>query len=95
MLITLTNCIITAYVSTGNLDASGSIPVLNSTIATARRELPLGAIVVWKGKKYKMTDHMNKRFNGNNRFDLFFGTNLKRAKEFGIKTNQIVIIVTP
>ena len=88
----LTNCILTAYVTTGNLDASGSIPVQYSTIASGRRDIPLGSKVTIGNYTFTLNDHMNKRFNGQNRFDIFFGNNLKAAKEFGIKHNITITI---
>ena len=92
MLLTLTNCIITAYVATGNLDASGHIPKENYTIASARRDIPLGSKAIINGREYVINDHMNKRFNGTDRFDIFMGTNVIKAKQFGIKRKQTITI---
>ena len=95
-MLTITNCIITAYCllssSTNKCADNKHYPTLNHTIAIGdRSSIQLGSKIVWQGKTFIGQDRMNKRFNGTHRFDVFVSS-LKEAKQFGIKTNQTVII---
>lgn len=86
----LTNAIVTAYCYTGQLDASSHQPIVGTSVATSLRDLPLGSSVVIDNHNYLITDHMNKRFNGTIRFDIYFGRATEKAKQFGIKKHQTV-----
>ena len=96
-MITLTNCVITAYCiasSTTNKCADNKhYPTPNHTIAIGDRStIPLGSKVVVNGIIYFGEDRMNKRYDGTHRFDIFTNS-LKEAKQFGIKTNQTIYVI--
>ncbi len=96
-MLTLTNCIITAYCiasSSPNKCADGvHYPQVRHTIAVGDRStIPLGSAIIWRGQKFVAQDRMNKRYDGTHRFDVFVGS-LKEAKQFGIKTNQTIRII--
>jgi len=95
-MITLTNCIITAYCiassSTNKCADNKHYPTANHTVAIGdRSSIPLGSKIVFNGTIYYAEDKMNRRYDGTHRFDIFMSS-LKEAKQFGIKTNQTVII---
>ena len=95
-MITLTNCIVTAYClasSTSNKCADNKhYPTSHHTIAIGdRSSIALGSKIMWSGNTYYGQDRMNRRYDGTHRFDVFVSS-LKEAKQFGIKTNQTVII---
>lgn len=96
MLLTLTNCIVTAYCiasSTTNKCADNKhYPTPNHTIAIGdRTSITLGSKIVFNGVTYTGEDRMNRRYDGTHKFDIFMSS-LKSAKQFGTKTNQTVII---
>jgi len=55
----------------------------------ASNQLPLGAWIEYDGKFFQNQDRMNKRYNGNY-LDLCFKFDLKGAREFGRKYNQLI-----
>ena len=94
----ITNAIITAYcacqVCCGHaakgLTASGQKPQEGVTVA-ASRVYPLGSTLHYNGHTYIIQDRLAKRYD--NRVDVYFNSHLK-AKQFGIKTNQTLTIIT-
>ena len=87
----ITNLIVTAYLATGHLDASGHKPVAGLTCA-ASRQYPFKTVIEIDGRKWIVTDRLNKRFD--NRVDLFFGNDRKAALQFG-RQKKSVKIITP
>jgi 3D (Asp-Asp-Asp) domain-containing protein len=51
----------------------------------------LGSTVHVNGKTYTVQDRLAKRYDS--RFDIYFESH-EKAKQFGIKTNQTVTIIT-
>ena len=95
-MITITNAVVTAYCiasSSHNKCADAKhYPQPNHTMAIGDRStIPLGSKIVFNGITYYGEDKMNRRYDGTHRFDIFMSS-LKEAKQFGIKTNQTVII---
>jgi len=96
MITIITNAVLTAYClasSTTNKCADNKhYPTPHCTIAIGdRSSIALGSKIVWRGNTYCVEDRMNRRYDGTHRFDVFVSS-LKEAKQFGIKTNQTVII---
>lgn len=87
----ITNLIVTAYLATGHLDASGHKPIRGVTCAASRR-YPFGTTIEVDGRKWVVTDRLNRRFD--DRVDLFYGNDRKSALQFG-KRRMIVKIQTP
>jgi len=82
------NAIVTAYVATGNLDASGHIPKVGITCA-GPRNIPLYTKVYIEHVGWRLvTDRINKRFNG--RFDIFVADK-STALKFGKQTLKVTI----
>jgi 3D (Asp-Asp-Asp) domain-containing protein len=82
--------IITAYVATGHLAANNKPPVQGITCA-GPRSIPLNTRIYVDGIGWRViTDRLNKRFT--NRVDLFFGTNLVAAKQFGKQEHNVWIV---
>lgn len=101
MLTNIITATITAYCScklccgsnAKNLTANGHKPIQGITIA-ASRQIPLGTkvyIVSNELHTYIVQDRLAPRYD--NRFDIYFSSH-KAARQFGIKTNQQVMIIT-
>lgn len=95
-MITLTNCVITAYClasSSNNKCADNKhYPTPNHTISIGdRSSIALGSKIVWRGTTYYGEDKMNRRYDGTHRFDIFFNTK-QEVIDFGKQLNQTVII---
>jgi len=73
------------------ITANGKIPTQGITIA-ASRSLPFGTKVVTSYGVYEVQDRLAKRYD--NRFDIYMSSHAD-AREFGIKRNQTVTIITP
>ena len=71
--------------------ANGKIPTQGITIA-ASRSLPFGTKVVTSYGVYEVQDRLAKRYDS--RFDIYFDSH-EKAKQFGIKRNQQVKVITP
>ena len=70
--------------------ANGQKPTPSHTIAAART-IPFGSTVIIGTNTFKVEDRLAKRYDS--RFDIFMATH-KEAKNYGIKTNQTVTIIT-
>ena len=73
------------------ITANGKVPTPNLTIA-ASRSLPFGTKVVTSYGVYEVQDRLAKRYDS--RFDIYFDSH-EKAKQFGIKRNQQVKVITP
>lgn len=87
--------VVTAYCSctkctkgTG-ITANGSKPQQGITVA-ASRSIPFGSKAIIGGVEYTVQDRLAKRFD--KRFDIYFAEH-KDARQFGIKTQQVVLII--
>lgn len=91
--------VITAYCSckvccgpnAKGITANGNRPIQGVTIA-ASRSLPFGTKVVTSYGVYEVQDRLAKRYDS--RFDIYFDSH-EKAKQFGIKRNQQVKVITP
>lgn len=87
-MITLTNCILTAYIATGHLTANSHIPLTYHTIA-APRCIPLGTVVFVEGIGERIVeDRTARKYDG--RWDLFVGSE-SEARKFGKQKHNIRI----
>ena len=93
MITTITNCIVTMYLATGNLTSDGHIPVDGTTVACADRSIPLGSRCIINHHTYIIQDHTNKRFH-DGRIDIFSSGTRQHALQFG-KQHLTVTIITP
>ena len=90
--------IVTAYCACTNccgpnakgITADGHKAKQGITIA-APRSLPFGAKITIDGHTYTVQDRLAVRYD--NRYDIYFRSH-KKAKAFGIKTNQTIKIIT-
>ena len=83
--------IITAYVVTGHLDASGHRPVAGVTCAASRR-FPLGTVLLIEGiGKRIVTDRLHIRFDAD-RVDLPFETGREDALRWGARKRKVCVV---
>lgn len=73
-----------------NRTASNETPTQGITIA-ASRTIPFGSTVIIAGHIYKVQDRLARRYD--KRFDIYFRSH-EAARNFGIKTNQTVMVIT-
>ena len=71
------------------ITASGKTPTINHTVA-ARRSIPFGSQVIIGQQRYVVEDRLAKRYDS--RFDIYMSSH-KAAREFGIKTQQVKVII--
>jgi 3D (Asp-Asp-Asp) domain-containing protein len=71
------------------ITANGQRPKEGITVAASRR-LPFGTTVIIAGRVYAVEDRLAKRYDS--RFDIYFSSHQK-AKNFGIKTQQVKVII--
>ena len=89
--------VITAYCSckvccgpnAKGITANGQRPKEGITVA-ASRSLPFGATVIIGNKTFRVQDRLAKRYDS--RFDIYFAKH-SDAREFGIKTQQVKVII--
>lgn len=92
-----TNVTITGYCSctkccgpqAKGICANNKPPIQGTTIAGSRK-YSLGSNVIYNNRTYILQDRLAKRYDS--RFDIFFAKH-SDAKQFGIKTNQTVVLV--
>lgn len=70
--------------------ANGKAPIQGTTIA-ASRSIKFGSLVSYNGHVYTVQDRLARRYDS--RFDIYFRDHAA-ARNFGIKTNQTVTIIT-
>jgi 3D (Asp-Asp-Asp) domain-containing protein len=85
MITVITNAIVTVYLATGHLCADGRMPVVGLTVASSDRTIPLGSKVLIDNHAYEVMDRTNKRFQKEERFDIFTTNTKHWCKEFGKK----------
>lgn len=93
----IVTAIVTAYCagkcccgpSAKGICANGQRPTQGITIA-ASRTIKFGSLVEVDGRRYIVQDRLAKRYDS--RFDIYF-TKHSDAKKFGIKTQQVKVII--
>lgn len=71
------------------ITADGHKPKENWTIA-ASRQIPFGSTVQFQNHLYQVQDRLAKCYDS--RFDIYFESH-EKAKQFGIKKNQKVVVI--